>query len=117
MGVLKRAVRMMREMMQQPAIKRYIAKELLPGESIQSDAELETDIRQNGATAYHQCGTCAMGGHESSVLSPDLKVRGIEGLRVADASVIPRIPNAALHAPAIMIGEKAAALIKGEGSV
>ena len=116
MEVLKRAVRMMREMMQQPAIKRYIAEELLPGERVQSDAELEVDIRQNGATAYHQCGTCAMGGHESSVLSADLKVRGVEGLRIADASVMPRIPNAALHAPTIMIGEKAAALIKGEGS-
>jgi choline dehydrogenase-like flavoprotein len=115
MEVLKRAVRMMREMMQQPAIKRYIAEELLPGESVQSDTELVMDIRQNGATAYHQCGTCAMGGHESSVLSPDLKVRGVEGLRVADASVMPRIPNAALHAPTIMIGEKAAALIRGNG--
>jgi choline dehydrogenase len=105
---------MMREMMQQPAIRRYIAKELLPGDRVQSDADLEADIRHNGATAYHQCGTCAMGGHENSVLSPDLKVRGVDGLRVADASVMPRIPNAALHAPTIMIGEKAAALIKGE---
>ncbi|MFT5510291.1 MAG: choline dehydrogenase [Hyphomicrobiaceae bacterium] len=114
MEVLKRAVTMMREMMQQPAISRYIDKELLPGEGVQRDAELDADIRLNGATAYHQCGTCAMGGHESSVLSPDLKVRGVEGLRVADASVMPRIPNAALHAPTIMIGEKAAALIVGE---
>ena len=112
MEVLKRAVVMMRDMMRQSAIQRYIAKELLPGADVQSDADLEADIRRNGATAYHQCGTCAMGGHESSVLSPDLKVRGVDGLRVADASVIPRIPNAALHAPTIMIGEKAAALIK-----
>jgi choline dehydrogenase len=114
MAVLKRAVAMMREMMQQPVIKRYIAKELLPGDGVQSEADLEADIRRNGATAYHQCGTCAMGGHENSVLSPDLKVRGVKGLRVADASVMPRIPNAALHGPTVMIGEKAAALIKGK---
>lgn len=114
MPVLKRAVRIMREMMRQPAIARYIEKELLPGDAVESDTDLEADIRRNGATAYHQCGTCAMGAHESSVLAPDLKVRGIEGLRVADASVMPRIPNAALHAPTIMIGEKAAALIKGD---
>ena len=110
--VLKKAVNMMRDMMRQPAIARYIAKELLPGEAVQNDADLEADIRRNGATAYHQCGTCAMGGQDTSVLSPDLKVRGIDGLRVADTSIIPRIPNAALHAPTIMIGEKAAALIK-----
>jgi choline dehydrogenase len=55
-----------------------------------------------------------MGGTENSVVTPDLKVRGIDGLRIADTSIIPRIPNAALHAPAIMIGEKAAAMIKGE---
>ena len=112
MDVLKRAVTMMRAMMQQPAIRRYIETELLPGEAVQGDAELEADIRRNGATAYHQCGTCAMGGQSTSVLAPDLKVRGIDGLRVADTSIMPRIPNAALHAPTIMIGEKAAALIK-----
>lgn len=114
MPVLKRAVNIMRDMMHQPAIAQYIAEELLPGASVQSDAELEADIRRNGATAYHQCSTCAMGAHETSVLSPDLKVRGVDGLRVADASVMPRIPNAALHAPTIMIGEKAAALIKAD---
>ena len=110
--VLKRAVKMMREMMHQPAIQRYIARELMPGDDVRDDEELETDIRRNGATAYHQCGTCAMGGQETSVLAPNLKVRGVDGLRVADTSVMPRIPNAALHAPTIMIGEKAAALIK-----
>lgn len=114
MPVLLRAVKIMREMMRQPAIAQYIEQELLPGDAVESDADLEADIRRNGATAYHQCSTCAMGGNESSVLSPDLKVRGVEGLRVADASVMPRIPNAALHAPTIMIGEKAAALIKAD---
>ena len=114
MPVLIKAVNRMREMMRRPAIAKYIDRELMPGETVGDDDALEADIRRNGATAYHQCGTCAMGGTENSVVTPDLKVRGIEGLRIADTSIIPRIPNAALHAPAIMIGEKAAAMIKGE---
>ena len=99
--------------MRQPAIARFIDREMMPGEHIQSDAALEVDIRSNGATAYHQCGTCAMGPGPDAVLDPELRVRGINGLRVADTSIMPRIPNAALHAPTIMIGEKAAALIRG----
>ena len=114
MQVLLSAVAHMREMMAQPAIAKHIDRELLPGPQVQGAAELEADIRRNGATASHQCGTCAMGGDDLSVLDPQLKVRGIDGLRVADASIMPRIPNAALHAPTIMIGEKAAAMIKLE---
>jgi choline dehydrogenase len=109
--VLKTAVKRMRAMMHQPAISRYISRELLPGSEVRTDEDLEADIRRNGATAYHQCGTCAMGSHEDAVLTPELKVRGVEGLRVADASIMPRIPNAALHAPTIMIAEKAADMI------
>jgi choline dehydrogenase len=111
MEVLKTAVKRMRAMMHQPAISRYISRELLPGSEVRTDEDLEADIRRNGATAYHQCGTCAMGSHEDAVLTPELKVRGVEGLRVADASIMPRIPNAALHAPTIMIAEKAADMI------
>jgi choline dehydrogenase-like flavoprotein len=111
MEVLKAAVKRMRAMMQQPAINKYISKEVLPGVAIQSDEDLEADIRRNGATAYHQCGTCAMGSHDDAVLTPELRVRDVQGLRVADASIMPRIPNAALHAPTIMIGEKAADMI------
>ena len=112
MPVLSSAVAGMREMMRQPAIAKHIDRELLPGAQVQGMADLEADIRRNGATAYHQCGTCAMGGDDRSVLDPQLKVRGIEGLRVADASIMPRFPNAALHATTILIGEKAAAMIK-----
>lgn len=112
MQVLLKAVGMMREMVRQPAIARYIDHEMMPGEAVVDDTSLEADIRRNGATAYHQCGTCAMGLGDDAVLDPQLRVRGIVGLRVADTSVMPRIPNAALHAPAIMIGEKAAAMIR-----
>ena len=113
MEVLKKAVIRMRNMMQQPAIKKYISREIIPGKDVVGNMALEQEIRQNGATAYHQCGSCAMGGNEDSVLDPELRVRGVSGLRVADASIIPRIPNAALHAPSLMIGEKASAMIKG----
>jgi choline dehydrogenase len=113
MEVLKKAVKRMRNMMQQPAINKYISREIIPGNTVIDDSELEQEIRKNGATAYHQCGSCAMGGNQDSVLDPELRVRGVSGLRVADASVIPRIPNAALHAPSLMIGEKASAMIKG----
>ena len=112
MQVLLKAVGMMREMVRQPVIARYIDHEMMPGEAVADEAGLEADIRRNGATAYHQCGTCAMGPNDDAVLDPHLRVRGIEGLRVADTSVMPRIPNAALHAPTIMIGEKAAAMIR-----
>lgn len=114
MEVLLKAVKRMRGMMRRPAMAKYIDRELLPGEAVSDARSLEADIRRNGATAYHQCGTCAMGPRDDSVVDPELRVRGVENLRVADASIIPRIPNAALHAPVIMIGEKAAALIEGE---
>ena len=74
-------------------------------------AELIEEIRRNAGTSYHQSGTCAMGADNRAVLDPALRVRGVDGLRVADTSVMPRMPNAALHAPALMIGEKAAAMI------
>ena len=114
MEVLKTAVKKMRKMMKQPAISQFIKKELAPGEDIDDEKSLEKEIRRNGATAYHQCASCAMGPEDDSVLNEKLQVRGIDKLRIADASVMPRIPNAALHAPSMMIGEKAAALIKGE---
>ena len=114
MEVLKTAVKKMRKMMKQPAISQFIKKELAPGGDIEDEKSLEKEIRRNGATAYHQCASCAMGPEDDSVLNEKLQVRGIDKLRIADASVMPRIPNAALHAPSMMIGEKAAALIKGE---
>lgn len=110
MPVLTSAVRIMRRMMRMPVIARFIEREISPGDSV-SDDDLEAEIRRNAATAYHQSGTCAMGRHEAAVVDPKLRVRGIDGLRVADTSIVPRIPNAAMHAVALMIGEKAAAMI------
>jgi choline dehydrogenase len=109
--VLRNAVQRMRDVMRQPAIARYIRAELRPGPDVDDDRKLEASIRAEAATSYHPCGACAMGGSEQSVVDPSLRVRGVDGLRVADNSIIPRIPNAALYAPALMIGEYAAALI------
>lgn len=109
--VLIAGIKRMREVCIGRDKPRYVVKELAPGPEIRTDGELERDIRDNVSTSYHQCGTCAMGGQPSSVLDPRLRVRGVEGLRVADASVMPVMPNAALHGPVMMIGEKAAAMI------
>ncbi len=74
--------------------------------------EIIASIARLGQTLYHPVATCAMGTIEGSVVGPDLKVHGVEGLRVADASVMPRVPRGNTNAPTIMVGEKAADLIK-----
>ena len=78
-----------------------------------SDEDLLEHIRAHGQTLYHPVATCAMGGGEDSVVDPQLRVRGVDGLRVADASVMPMVPRGNTNAPSIMIGEKAADLLRG----
>ena len=109
--VLMAGIRRMREVCNGADRPDAIVRELAPGPAVQSDCELERDIRENISTSYHQSGTCAMGGNATSVVDARLRVRGVEGLRVADASIMPVMPNAALHGPVLMIGEKAAAMI------
>lgn len=115
MPVLMKAVSRVREVMEQPAIRKLISRVVQPSGPIADDAALEAEIRQNAATSYHQSGTCAMGSGPRAVVDSRLRVRGVEGLRVADASIIPLMPNAALHGPVIMIGEKAASMIVSDG--
>jgi choline dehydrogenase len=88
-----------------------ITGEISPGEDILSDDDLEREIRTNVGTSYHQSGTCAMGTQQTSVVDPRLRVIGVDGLRVADASIMPVLPTAAIHGPVMMIAEKAAAMI------
>jgi len=116
MPILVRGVRRMRELCARPEIAPYIESEMTPGPNIRTDAELEAFIRDNIGTSHHQCGTCAMGGDEDSVLDPRLRVRGVTGLRVADASAMPIMPNASLHAPTIMIGERAAEFVLADAA-
>jgi choline dehydrogenase len=109
--ILAAGVERMREVVRRPEVARYVSGEISPGGSIVSRGELVEEIRRNAATSYHQCGTCAIGPDDDAVLDLRLRVRGVDGLRVADNSIMPRLPNAALHAPALMIGERAAAMI------
>jgi choline dehydrogenase len=93
-----------------------VRNELIPGARLQSDAELEGFTRANVRTAMHPTSSCAMGVGDDAVLDAQLRVRGIEGLRVADASAMPAIVGGNTNAPVIMIAEKAVDLILGRGA-
>lgn len=109
--VLSEGIRRLRRIATAPALARLGVEEITPGPAVRSTAEFEASIRRDAGTVHHPSGTCAMGGHPDSVVDPQLRVRGVRRLRVADASVIPRLLNGGLHGPCLMIGEKAADLI------
>jgi choline dehydrogenase len=90
-----------------------VVGELLPGAAVTSDAALKEHVLKTASTTQHPCGSCKMGNDGMAVVDDQLRVRGIERLRVADASVMPTIPGGHINAPTIMIGEKAADLIRG----
>jgi len=102
-----------REIMADSAISSEVTAELHPAEHAASEADLRREIPNRISTVYHPVGTCRMGSDERAVVGPDLKVRGIDGLWVADASIFPSITGGNTNAPCLMIGEKAAALIRG----
>ena len=108
-----RGLRLAREMMRQDALKPFVAREALPGPEVDGEAALFDYACANAKTDYHPVGTCRMGNDAMAVVGPDLRVHGIEGLRVADSSVMPRVPSCNTNAPTIMIGEKASDLILG----
>ena len=99
--------------MKQVAFKPYVLHEIIPGPDVISDEALIAYACANGKTDHHPVGTCKMGIYEDAVVTPDLRLHGIEGLRVCDASIMPRITTGNTNAPTIMIAEKAADLIKG----
>ena len=106
-------LKLMREIMGQPVFARYLAGEHLPGAAIRSDAECADYIRRQGRTCYHPVGTCRMGSDAGAVVDPQLRLRGIERLRVCDSSVMPSLVSSNTNAPSIMIGEKASDLVRG----
>ena len=93
---------------------RHLAAPFLPGRSLPSESEVVEHVRAQTQTLYHPVGTCAMGSGELAVVDPELRVRGVEGLRVVDASVMPTVTRGNTNAPTVMIGEKAADLIRGQ---
>ncbi len=109
------AIRLTREVFAQPAFDKYADGEIQPGAHLQSDEELDGFIRQHAESAYHPCGTCKMGAVDDpmAVVDSETRVIGVEGLRVADSSIFPRITNGNLNGPSIMVGEKAADHILG----
>ncbi len=110
----RQCVRLTREIISQPAMTPYRGAEIQPGESVQSDREIDAFIRRFAESAYHPACTCKMGVDDKAVVDPQTRVRGIGGLRVVDSSIFPVITNGNLNAPTIMAAERAADLIKGK---
>ncbi len=104
----RKCIRLTREIFAQDAFKPFVKKEIQPGQDAQSDAELDAFIREHAESAYHPCGTCRMGRPDdpNAVVDAQARVIGVDGLRVADSSIFPRITNGNLNAPSIMVGEK-----------
>jgi choline dehydrogenase len=103
--------RLCRKLAQQPALKPYVAEEIVPGPVVTSEEDLIKDLRNRGVSNLHPVGTCRMGTGSDAVVDPRLKVHGIRGLRVADASIMPQVVGGNTNAPSIMIGEKCAAMV------
>ena len=108
-------IRLTREILGQKAFAPFAGKEIQPGEDVQSDEALDGFIREHVESAYHPCGTCKMGAANDpmAVVDAECRVIGVDGLRVADSSIFPRITNGNLNGPSIMVGEKAADHIIG----
>lgn len=107
-GAMLFGIRLVRRIIEQPAIQPYIAGELQPGREVRSDAELIDFIREKAGSDIHAAGTYRMGADGNAVVDPRLRVNGVTGLRVADASIMPRVVRGNTHAATVMIGEKAA---------
>jgi len=112
----RHCIRLTRGIFGQAAFDPYRGRELSPGSHVQSDDELDAFIREHAESAYHPCGTCRMGRADDlhAVVDPECRVIGVDGLRVADSSIFPRVTNGNLNAPSIMTGEKAADHILGK---
>ncbi len=105
-------LRFARRMFEAPALKRFVTEETLPGGQIQTDDELLDYAQRYGGTCYHASCTCMMGQHAMAVVDEELRVHGLDGLRVIDASVMPAVTSTNTNAPTIMIAEKGATFIK-----
>ncbi len=112
---LRAGFRLFRDIMSKPNLSPFLESEIMPGAAASSDAEIDAHIRQTAITLHHPLGTCKMGSatDEAAVVDPELRVRGVEALRVVDASVMPDLISGNINAPVMMIAERAADLIRG----
>lgn len=115
--VMVEGVKLARRIASQPALKEWIVRELAPGPSVQSEAEISAYVRSTANTVYHPAGTCKLGADSDllAVVDHHLRVRGVAGLRVADASVFPSMTTVNPAMTVFMVGERCAALVRGEG--
>ena len=109
--ILLQGMHLLRRISRQPAFGQYIVREIAPGPDAQNDEQLMEFARAKGTTIFHPCGTCKMGSDPMAVVDDRLRLHGIEGLRVVDASIMPTLISGNTNAPTIMIGEKAADMI------
>nr|WP_292136200.1 GMC oxidoreductase [Mesorhizobium sp.] len=109
---LRAGFRVARNLASQPSMTPFVGAEFFPGPKCESDEEIDEHIRKTSITVHHPAGTCRMGVDAASVVDPELRVRGIAGLRVVDASVMPDLVCGNINAAVIMIAEKAADLIR-----
>jgi choline dehydrogenase len=105
-------MRLTRSIFAAPALAGYVVDERLPGADFSDDAQLNRYIRESSGLMYHPCGTCKMGGDQQAVVDNTLKVHGVSGLWVADASIFPSVPAGNINATCVMVGAKAADLIE-----
>jgi choline dehydrogenase-like flavoprotein len=110
---LRTGFKLARQMVYQKALDPYRGVAINPGDQVQSDDEIDAWLRKNVITAHHPCGTCAMGSTPDAVLDPQMRVRGVEGLRVVDASAMPDLVSAHINACVLMMAEKASDIIRG----
>ena len=111
---LVQAVKLSRDIFATEAFSEWMGDELMPGPEVQTDEELREFVRGSADSYHHQAGSCKMGSDEMAVVDPQLRVYGIEGLRVADASVFPVVPSGNCHSGILVIGEKCADMIKAD---
>ena len=105
------SIRMARAIVESPPLAEKIAEELAPGANVQSDDEILEYVRNEGTITHHMIGTCKMGHDPMAVVDDRLRIHGLEGIRVADASIMPTLTSGNTNIPSIMIGEKCAAMV------
>jgi choline dehydrogenase len=112
MDTMIKGVRVARKIGNAKGLADWEAKEIMPGKRVESDGAIANYVRKNTITTYHFAGSCGMGTNDSAAVDTQLRLRGVTGLRVADASVIPWTPVSALNAPSMLIGYRAARLMR-----